>query len=263
MKLTSNVLIRFRRIVLLTMILLPPGITTNAGYGKTGALLVNEATRVYSSDEVAVLTRFDVKQGRISKYKKLIYKYVRQAIKRDGNIMAEAFYEQDSVSVLWIIERWSSRVAFERSRADKKFGLLQGLSSKESVQSLSIYVKDLEPISKEQWRVLPGKADQPITIMLFVDSKPGTEKTFQTVYHIAMPQFRSEPGVINYQLSQLNTDSTRFVTYEKFRNEDAFQYHLKFPPIQPVIDYLNTSIKEQPFQKGLHRLIEFAPSNRN
>jgi quinol monooxygenase YgiN len=77
-----------------------------------------------------------------------------------------------------------------------------------------------------------------------------------------MPQFRSEPGVINYQLSQLQEDSTRFVTYEKFRSEDAFQYHLNFPPIQPVIDYLNSSIKKQPFQTGLHRLIEFAPENR-
>jgi len=74
-----------------------------------------------------------------------------------------------------------------------------------------------------------------------------------------MPQFRSEPGVINYQLSQLEEDGTQFVTYEKFRNEDAFQYHLNFPPIQPVIDYLNTSIKKQPFETGLHRLIEFAP----
>lgn len=91
--------------------------------------------------------------------------------------------------------------------------------------------------------------------MLFVDAKPGTEKRFQQVYHAAMPQFRGEPGVINYQLSQLADDSTRFVTYEKFRSEEAFQYHLNFPPIQPVIDYLNTSIRQQPFQKGLHRLI--------
>ena len=103
------------------------------------------------------------------------------------------------------------------------------------------------------------KEDKPLTIMLFVDAKTGTADNFKTVYHTAMPQFRGEPGVINYQLSQLDEDSTQFVTYEKFRNEDAFQYHLNFPPIQPVIDYLNTSIKKQPFQTGLHRLKRFAP----
>jgi quinol monooxygenase YgiN len=123
-----------------------------------------------------------------------------------------------------------------------------------------IYVRDLEPLTKQQWSSVAGKQDQPLTIMLFVDAKPGTENNFKEVYHTAMPKFRSEPGVINYQLSQLEEDSTQFVTYEKFKNEDAFKYHLNFPPIQPVIDYLNTSIKKQPFQTGLHRLIEFAPA---
>jgi quinol monooxygenase YgiN len=77
-----------------------------------------------------------------------------------------------------------------------------------------------------------------------------------------MPQFRSEDGVVTYQLSQLEDDSTQFVTYEKFRSNEAFQFHLNFPPIRPVIDYLNTSIKKQPFQDGIHNLIEFAPLTR-
>jgi len=93
--------------------------------------------------------------------------------------------------------------------------------------------------------------------MLFVDSKPGTLEAFKTIYHTAMPQFRSEPGVITYQFSQSTDDNETFITFEKFRSDEAFQYHLNFPPIQPVIDYLNTSIKEQPFQKGLHTLIQF------
>jgi len=121
------------------------------------------------------------------------------------------------------------------------------------------YIKDLEPLSKEQWRRVAARADKPITIMLFVDAKAGTEADFKRIYHAAMPQFRAEPGVINYQLSQFEEDSTQFVTYEKFKDDAGFQYHLNFPPIQPVIDYLNTNIKKQPFQSGLHRLIEFSP----
>jgi quinol monooxygenase YgiN len=77
-----------------------------------------------------------------------------------------------------------------------------------------------------------------------------------------MPKFRSEPGVVTYQLSQLKSDPTQFLTYEKFRSDAAFQYHLKFPPIEPVIKYLRTSIKQPPFEKGLHNLIEFAPGYR-
>ncbi len=98
--------------------------------------------------------------------------------------------------------------------------------------------------------------------MLFVDAKQGTQHDFKAIYHKAMPQFRSEPGVVTYQLSEIEGDETKFVTYEKFRSDEAFQYHLKFPPIQPVIDYLNTSIKKPPFQDGIHNLIEFAPLTR-
>lgn len=257
MKPTSFLLImNLRLLLLVTGLFLMTG-QVNAGLEE---IVGGREVSHLNSEEVAVLTRFEVKKGHLHKIKKMISKYVKQANKKDDNIMAEAFFEEDSTSVLWVIERWSNRDAFEKSRTGKKFRLIQSLSSSKLVQTpSSVYIKDLEPISKEQWRKRPGKDDQPITIMLFVDSKPGTEATFQHVYHTAMPQFRSEPGVVNYQLSQLNSDQTQFVTYEKFRNEDAFQYHLKFPPIQPVIDYLNTSIKKQPFQLGLHRLVQFAP----
>lgn len=194
-----------------------------------------------------VLTRYPVKEGQEKKMYKLLHRYVKCATARKSNIMAEAYHEQDTVYVLWVIERWSSNRAVEKMKRKRKFGKLE--------PSATIFIKDLEPLSKQQWRRKPGRDDQPMTILLFVDSQPGTEAEFKAIYHEAMPQFRSERGVINYQLSELEADSTRFVTYEKFRNEAAFQYHLAFPPIQPVIAYLNTSIRKQPFQAGLHRLI--------
>lgn len=219
------------------------------------------ATAQSTNEATAVLTKYEVKQGHRKKFRKALAKYVKHAVAREGNIMAEAYYEQQNPSVLWIIERWSNLAELESMRKNVKFKLIRLLSAKKLIRpAREIYVKDLEPISKSEWRRVPREEDEPITIILFVDSKAGTEDSFKAVYHTAMPQFRSEPGVINYQLSQLEEDSTQFVTYEKFRSEDAFQYHLQFPPIQPVIDYLNTSIKKQPFQIGLHRLIMFAPA---
>ncbi len=208
---------------------------------------------------VALLTRYEVKPEFQQVFRKAISDYVLHANAMDDNIFSEGHYEQDKPSVLWMIERWSDKAAFEKFR-NNQFSAIDSLSAIGLLQpGTTIDLTDLEPLSKEQWRTAKRKDDRPITIMLFVDSKPGTQTTFENVYHTAMPAFRSEPGVINYQLSRFKTDSTRFVTYEKFRNEAAFQYHLKFPPIQPVIDYLNTSIKKQPFQDGIHTLIEFAP----
>lgn len=209
-----------------------------------------------NSNVVVRLTRYDVKPEHQAVFRKAVSEYVLYSIPLPGNILSEAYYEQEDPSVLWIIERWKNKTELDKISKSSQFKAIGSLSQRALSQPpKTIYAKDLEPLSKQEWHRVAKQEDQPITIMLFVDSQSGTENDFKKVYHTAMPQFRSEPGVINYQLSQVEGDGTQFVTYEKFRDEAAFQYHLKFPPIQPVIDYLNTSIKKQPFQAGLHRLI--------
>jgi len=220
-----------------------------------------QSKQLDDSNAVARLIRYEVKPELEVEFRKAISEYVFFALKDENNILTEAYYEQDKPHVLWIIERWSSRAAIQTISKIAQFKAIVALSESGLNQpEKTFYVKDLEPLSKVQWNKKSNKEDDPITIMLFVDSKKGTEGSFKELYHAAMPKFRSEPGVINYQLSQLENDSTRFVTYEKFRNEDAFKYHLSFPAINPVIDYLNTSIEKQPFQAGLHKLIAFAPA---
>ncbi len=218
-----------------------------------------EIQQQQNSDDVVVrLSRYEVNPEYQAPFHKVVSDYVSYSLGQDGNIMSEAYYEDADPSIIWIIERWNDKYAIEKSSIDSLSLSLASMTKPALITPAKhIYVKDLEPLPRQEWRKPAGESDTIITIMLFVDAKKGTEKRFKEVYHEAMPQFRSEPGVINYQLSQLEEDSTRFVTYEKFRNEEAFQYHLKFPPIKPVIDYLNSSIRNPPFQSGLHRLIPF------
>jgi quinol monooxygenase YgiN len=218
---------------------------------------------LHQQQAAARLTRYDVKPGYQEQFREALSDYVLHSLLNESNIMAEAYSEQDNPAVLWLIERWTSKDELDKFSNNTQSRSVMTLGEVALIKpARRIYVKDLEPISKQQWRRTAMAADSQITIMLFVDAKPGTQQTFKNVYHIAMPRFRSEPGVVTYQLSQIEEDSTQFVTYEKFRSNDAFRYHLSFPPIQPVVDYLNTSIKKQPFQDGLHHLIEFAPLTR-
>ena len=212
---------------------------------------------------VACLTRYEVKPGYQEPFRKSVADYVSNSIVIESNIMAEAYYEKENPSILWLIERWESNSGWMKAKSNAQSKTVSRLAEMALVTPLkSFNVKDLEPISKQQWRRTANTTDSQLTIMLFVDAKAGTQEEFKHVYHIAMPQFRSEPGVITYQLSQLEEDETQFVTYEKFRSNEAFQSHLNFPPIKPVIDYLNSSIKKLPFQDGIHNLIEFAPLTR-
>ncbi|MCS3798560.1 antibiotic biosynthesis monooxygenase [Niastella sp. OAS944] len=209
---------------------------------------------------VAILTQYDVKPEYLEQFRKAVADYVSNSIVIESNVMAEAYYEKENPSILWLTERWESNEEWTKAKSNAQSKVVIRLAEMALVAPLkSIRIKDIEPISKQQWRRPANTSDSQLTIMLFVDAKAGTQGEFKDVYHVAMPQFRSEPGVITYQLSQLEEDDTQFVTYEKFRSNEAFQYHLNFPPIKPVIDYLNSSIKKQPFQDGIHNLVEFAP----
>lgn len=208
------------------------------------------------------LTRYEVNKQNEAQFRKALTDYVTASISSKENIMAEAFYEQDKTNILWLIERWNGKNQLENFSKKAEAKALQSLTEKLKTAPKTYNLKDLEPLTKEQWRKTSKKEDNQLVIMLFVDAKKGTEQNFKDTYHIAMPKFRSEPGVVTYQLSEIEGDETQFVTYEKFRNNDAFQYHLNFPPIKPVIEYLETSIKKPPFQNGIHNLIEFAPLTR-
>lgn len=221
-------------------------------------LFMNSALATAQNEIGARITRYEVKKEYQEKFKNAVAAYVQKSILSDKNIMAEAYFEQEDQSVIWLFERWISQNELEKSGNNSK-EIKDLAKTALLVPQKIIEVKDLEPLKKEQWRKTSKKGEEQLTIMLFVDTKKGTEDNFMKVYHKAMPEFRSEPGVVTYQLSQLKEDPTQFVTFEKFRNKEAFQYHLNFPPIQPVIDFLNSSIKKQPFQDGIHNLIEFAP----
>ncbi len=212
---------------------------------------------------VARLTRYELKNGSEAALKMALAESVSTAIQWKENIMAEAYQEEDKPTVLWLIERWSSEKELEKFSKSKQGRALETLLQTTLAAPPKTYrLRDLEPLNKKQWRAAASATDQPLTVMLFVDARAGTQQQFKDTYHIAMPKFRGEAGVITYQLSEIEGDSTQFVTYEKFRSKEAFQYHLNFPPVKPVIEYLESNVKQPPFQNGLHNLVEIAPLTR-
>ncbi|MDF2187930.1 antibiotic biosynthesis monooxygenase [Paraflavitalea sp. CAU 1676] len=210
------------------------------------------------------LIQYNVKQAYQEVFWEALTRYVFSSLKTPGNIMSEAYYEEGDSTTLWIIERWDNNQTLQKNEESPVARHIKALA-KEGLESpaQTYLVADLEPLPDEAYRRTPAAHDHPLTIMLFVDTKKGTEDTFKKLYHAAMPAFRDEPGVITYQLCQSIADKTKFITYEKFRSEEAFREHLKESAVEPVLQFLQTSITAPPFEKGLHRLIELAPLHRS
>lgn len=206
-----------------------------------------------NSSITVVLTQYHVKASFQNKFLAILSEYIIGSLGATGNIMAAAYYEQGDACILWTMERWKSQAAYKNNRkgtAAKEIGALSktGLASPVEI----IFLEDLELLSKEADR-------NAITVMLLVDVKDGTEDHFRSINHEVISALRNEPGVLVFHFSKVAHHKTRFIVYKQFRNWDTFQYHLKDPAIEPVIKFLQTSIKEPPFEKGYHHLIQFAP----
>lgn len=210
--------------------------------------------RLVSDSTVTVaLTQYHVKTSCRDKFLEALSAYTFSSLGTAGNIMAEAYYEQGDACIMWTMERWDSRAYYKNNRgsaAAKEIGSLTKTGLAAPVKT--IFLEDLELLSKEA-------GCNAITVMLLVDVKDGTEDHFRSINHEAVAALRREPGVLAFQFSQETRHKTRFIIYKKFRDWDAFQYHLKDPALEPVIKFLQTSIKEPPFEKGYHHLIQFAP----
>lgn len=209
---------------------------------------------------IVKLTKYPLKAGHGGQVHSVLEKYVLTALKQKDNLMAEAYYERENPDILWLIERWKSKNSYDHSRSTEAFRNLTAIIPEHLQDSVEMSTyRDLEPLSQSAWRKQPNDTDKSFTVMLFVDALAGTQDEFISRYHVAMPKFRTEKGVVTYGLSQNIDDQTKFITYEKFRNEEAFQFHLKFEPVKPVLDFLEHSIKKPPFQNGIHNLILFSP----
>jgi len=212
------------------------------------------------SSTTAVLKQYHVKASFQDKFLEAMRVYIFSSISARGNIMAAAYYEKGDSNTMWIIERWGNRTSYRYNSKTAAAKLISNLSKTGLAAPVeTIFIKDLEFFSKKMWRMAPKAHDQPITVMLFVDVKPGTEHHFLSLNQRAMSAFRNEPGGLIFQFSQLLSHKTRFIVFKQFSNWDAFQYHIKDPAQAPVIKFLQTFIKEPPFERGYHRLIQFAP----
>ncbi len=210
--------------------------------------------RMASANSIAVvLTQYHVKIAYQHKFLEALGAYTISSLQATGNIMAAAYYEQGDACIMWTIERWSNRTLYKnnsKSAAAKVVGALTKTGLAYPVET--IFMEDLELLSKETGR-------NAITIMLLVDVKDGTEDHFRSINHDMVSALRNEPGLLTFQFSQVAHHKTSFIVFKQFRNWDTFQYHLKDPTLEPVIKFLQTSIKEPPFEKGYHHLIQFAP----
>lgn len=65
-----------------------------------------------------------------------------------------------------------------------------------------------------------------------LEAKPGKEQELQTALMTLVEPTRKEEGCLQYIFHQNSNDSSQFMFYEKWANQEAFKNHAKTPHMQ-------------------------------
>ncbi len=76
-----------------------------------------------------------------------------------------------------------------------------------------------------------------VTVIAYLTVQPGTEQGFLDQFGSIVTQTRAEPGCINYDFHQHMTDPYRFVFYENYLDQAAYETHRQEPYIQAWVEY--------------------------
>lgn len=76
-----------------------------------------------------------------------------------------------------------------------------------------------------------------LTILGFMTAQPGTEQVLLTQIDALVASTRAEPGCINYDFHQHTSEPQRFVFYENFVDQAAFDAHFAQPYTQHWIAF--------------------------
>ncbi len=87
-------------------------------------------------------------------------------------------------------------------------------------------------------------ADQPVTVVARIRSKPGNEERVREELLKAVAPTHAEADCINYDMHQSADDACLFMFYENWASKEALDEHLKTPHLTALIEVLPELLAE-------------------
>lgn len=78
-----------------------------------------------------------------------------------------------------------------------------------------------------------------VTVIAYLTIPPGTEQGVLDRFGEVVAKTRAEPGCINYDFHQHPAEPFRFVFYENYGDQAAFDAHLTQPYIRTWAEYID------------------------
>lgn len=87
---------------------------------------------------------------------------------------------------------------------------------------------------------------KPLVVVARLKAKPGKESELEAELKALIPQTHREPGCLLYRLHRAVEDPARFVFYEHWASEEAFNAHMQTPYLQALLPRIPDLTAEPP-----------------
>lgn len=85
-----------------------------------------------------------------------------------------------------------------------------------------------------------------IVVAAVVQAKKGKETELETLLKSLFPNVKQEDGVVEYVLHRSQSDPGKFFFYEKYKNQQALDYHMNTSYLKEVFHKFNSLVNGQP-----------------
>ncbi|MBC7883790.1 MAG: antibiotic biosynthesis monooxygenase [Anaerolineae bacterium] len=175
---------------------------------------------------ITMLVTFKTKPEMTNAFQKALLHDLVNARKELGCITMQLFVDKNDSSILFFFERWQNQSALDNHFAQTYTKAVLELAETALISPMEIlYMEDLAPLSAEGIQGSSHEEDSVDLVVIFEVKAEGQER-FKAQFLNSVKYSRPEPGCVSFHIHAVKEINSKFVLYERWRNQEAFDFHL-------------------------------------
>lgn len=196
-------------------------------YTTLGLMSLSQGIAAQSTieDRITMLVTFHVKPEQREVFKKALIADREGAVSEKGNISMALYEHKDRPNTFYFFERWEDQKALDKHFKKQYTKDVLELNKTALTAPMEIlYLNDIAPLPSHEIKK-PLVSDTPVDLIVIFKVKEGMQDIFIKQFQKSIVNSRPEAGNIEFFLHRVPGDHTKFVLYERWRNQSALDLH--------------------------------------
>lgn len=207
-------------------------------------------TSLMSNQLVTMLVTFKTKPEMHNAFKQALMDDVLNARQESGCITMELFAAKNDPDTLFFFERWQNQADLDYHFVQSYTKAVLELAETALISPMEIlYIEDLAPLTTEKMQG-SGHEEDGVDLVVIFEVKEESQERFKAQFLNSVKYSRSEPGCIAFHIHAVRGDNSKFVLYERWKHQEAFDFHLAQSYTKELFASFNATLAK-PVEEGL------------